>query len=102
VLSNLGRIFADTPLRWHDGKLMAGELVVEAVDTAPPVRTGSGISCTLYTYAGQLSLTMLYDRRCFSLTVASELLKRLVAQVERTARGAAQEAPATLMDTAAG
>jgi hypothetical protein len=102
VLSNLGRVFADTPLRRHDGKLLAGGLVVEAVDTAPPVRTGSGISCTLYTYAEQLSLTMLYDRRCFSLAVASELLKRLVGQIERTAHGVAQEAPATLIDAAAG
>ncbi|MFA6564481.1 MAG: hypothetical protein WCV00_21430 [Verrucomicrobiia bacterium] len=84
VLSNLGRIFNDTPLHRHDGKLLAGNLVVEAIDTAPPVRTGSGISCTLYTYADQLSLTMLYDRRSFSPNAAKQLLNRIVAQIEQT------------------
>ncbi|MBI5684263.1 MAG: hypothetical protein HZC54_04215 [Verrucomicrobia bacterium] len=102
VLSNLGRIFTDTPLRRHGGKLLAGGLVVEAVDTAPPVRTGSGISCTLYTYASQMSLTLLYDRRCFSSTVAVQLLKRLVAQIERTVNCTAKETAAALIDAKAG
>ena len=101
VLSNLGRIFTDTPLSCHGGKLLAGGLVVEAVDTAPPVRTGSGISCTLYTYAGQLSLTLLYDRRNFSSSVAAQLLERLVAQIAKTAGDTAREIPAAVLDAAA-
>jgi hypothetical protein len=102
VLSNLGRVFTDTPLRRHGGKLLTGGLVVEAIDTAPPVRTGSGISCTVYTYAGRMSLTLLHDRRCFSTTVAMELLKRLAAQIERTVNPAARETPAALVDAGVG
>lgn len=100
VLSNLGRIFTNTPLPRHNGKLLAGNLIVEAVDTAPPVRTGCGISCTLYTYAGQLSLTLLYDRRCFSSTAAASLLERLVAQIEKTAGSAGNPASLPLMNAA--
>ncbi|MCX6899338.1 MAG: hypothetical protein NT105_11600 [Verrucomicrobia bacterium] len=92
VLSNLGRIFGNTPLRRHDGKLLAGDLVVEAIDTAPPVRTGSGISCTLYTYADHLSLTMLYDRRGFSSVIAKQLLNHIVTQIEQTINCTANEA----------
>jgi hypothetical protein len=102
VLSNLGRIFADTPLPRDGGKLRAGGLVVEAVDTAPPVRTGSGISCTLYTYAGQMSLTLLYDRCCFTSAAAAQLLERLAAQIARTASIPTREAPAAMATATAG
>ena len=91
VLSNLGRIFGDTPLPNHDGKLLAGGLVVEAIDTAPPVRTGSGISCTIYTYANRLSLTMLYDQRGFSLSTAKKLLDHIVNRMEQTITRASNE-----------
>lgn len=101
VLSNLGRIFDNTPLRCHEGRLLAGGLVVEAVDTAPPVRTGSGFSCTVYTYADQMSLTLLYDRRCFSPVIAAQLLHRLVARIKQTAHGISAEVPAALTDVIA-
>lgn len=101
VLSNLGRIFTDTPLRRKEGRVLAGDLVVKAIDTAPPVRTGSGFSCTIYTYASQMSLTLLYDRRCFSSAVARQLLNRLVAQIEQTAHHAPQEAATMSTDVTA-
>ncbi len=85
VLSNFGRILEDTPLNRRDGKLLAGDLIVEAVDPASPVRTGSGISCALCTYGDQLSLTMNYDRSSYSPTVAQQLLGHIVARIEQTA-----------------
>lgn len=84
VLSNLKQIFADAPLRRQGGKLLAGNLVIEAVDTAPPIRAGTRIACTFYSYAGRLSLTMNYDRRAFRPAVARQLLDHLVAQIERS------------------
>jgi hypothetical protein len=85
VVSNLGKIFIDTPLPRRDGKLVAGDLTVEAVDTAPPVRDGSGAALTFYTYAGQLSVSMNYDPHRFRRTTAEQLLRHIVAQIERTA-----------------
>jgi hypothetical protein len=89
IVSNLGKIFAETPLQRRDGKLLAGELTVEAVDTAPPVRGGSGAASTFYTYAGQLSVTMNYDPHRFCPETAEQLFRHLIAQIERTADGAA-------------
>ena len=85
VVSNLGRIFVDTPLPRRDGKLVAGELTVEAVDTAPPVRGGSGAALTFYTYAGQLSVSLNYDPHHFRRPTAEQLLRHIVAQIEQTA-----------------
>ncbi len=85
VVSNLGRIFVDSPLRQGDGKLVAGELIVDAVDTAPPVRCGSGVALTFYTYAGQLSVSLNYDLCRLRRPTAEQLLRHLVAQIERTA-----------------
>jgi hypothetical protein len=88
VVSNLGRIFEDTPLDRRDGKLLAGGLVVEAVDAAPPVRRGSGIASMLSTYGGRLSVTLQYDRRAYSADVARELLGCIAARIEQTAQAA--------------
>ncbi|MEQ1838927.1 MAG: hypothetical protein ABL994_00840 [Verrucomicrobiales bacterium] len=85
VLSNFGRILEDTPLNRRDGKLLAGDLIVEAVEPTSPVRTGSGISCALCTYGDQLSLMMNYDRRSYSPAVAQQLLTHIVARIEQTA-----------------
>jgi len=85
VVSNLGRVFENLPLDRREGKLIAGGLVVEAVDAAPPVRKGSGVACMLSTYAGRLSLTMRWDSHAYSAAVARELLGCMAARIERTA-----------------
>lgn len=88
VVSNVGRLFEETPLGRRDGKLLAGGLMVEAVDAAPPARRGSGISCMLSTYGGRLSLAMQYDRRAYSAAIARELLGCITARIEETAHPA--------------
>jgi hypothetical protein len=85
VVSNLGRIFVDTPLLRPDGKVVAGEITVDAVDTAPPVRGGSGAAMTFCTYAGQLSVSMNFDPYLFRRPTAERLLHQIVARIERTA-----------------
>ncbi len=85
VVSNLGRIFLDTPLTQHDGKVVAGGLSVEAIDTAPPVRDGSGVAMTFCTYAGQLSVSMNYDPHRFRRATAERLLQHIVAQIAQSA-----------------
>jgi hypothetical protein len=85
VVSNLGRIFVDTPLLRPDGKVVAGEITVDTIDTAPPIRGGSGVAMTFYTYAGQLSVSMNYDPHHFHRPTAECLLQRIVAQIEQTA-----------------
>lgn len=84
VLSNLGRLWADGPLPRRDGRVVVGDLTLTSVDPAPPVRAGSSITCTLYTYANELALSVNYDRHRFSRRTAEKLLRHLVAQLEQT------------------
>ncbi len=87
VLSNLGRIYDGTPLRRCHGKLVCGDLTVDAIDIAAPIRAGSRIACVLYTYAGELSLAMNCDARTFHPTTAKLFFDQLVEQIEQTACG---------------
>jgi hypothetical protein len=85
VFSNVGRVFAATPLTRADGKLAAGDLVLESIEGAPPFRRRSGVSFCLFTYAGRLSLVMNYDRRRFDRQSAEDLLQSIVRQIEQSA-----------------
>lgn len=78
VLSNMGRVFADSPLVQSDGKLRSGELTVERVESAPPVMPQIDLSFSALSYAGGLSLILNYDRRRFAPADADALLQALV------------------------
>lgn len=93
VVSNLGRIFVDTPLAQRDGKVLAGGLSVEAIDTAPPVRDGSGAAMTFCTYAGQLSVSMNYDPIRFCRATAERLLQQIVARIAQSAEPESSVSP---------
>ncbi len=93
-LSNSGRVFGNTPLTQPDGKMAAGDLVVESVEGAPPHRAHSGLCYSIYTYAGELSITMNYDRRRFTGEDARELLQRYEERVLSTIGQDAGEAVA--------
>lgn len=78
VLSNMGRLFADSPLIQGDGKLRSGELTVERVESAPPVMPQIDLSFSALSYAGGLTLVLNYDRRRFGPADADALLQSLV------------------------
>lgn len=78
VLSNMGRVFADSPLIQSDGKLRSGELTVERVESAPPVMPQIDLSFSALSYAGGLTLVLNYDRRRFTPADADALLQSLV------------------------
>jgi hypothetical protein len=85
AMSNAGRVFVRSPLARPDGKLAAGNLVVEALEGAPPHRYLSGLGFLCFTYAGQMSLVMNYDRRRFTRRAAEELFAAIVRQIEESA-----------------
>ena len=86
ALSNSGRVFTQSPLTRPDGKLAAGGLVVDTIEGAPPQRKYTGISISIYTYGGEFSVVMNYDRRRFTRRGASELLDHLVRQIAQSAQ----------------
>jgi hypothetical protein len=84
VVSNWGRLFDRSPLARDDGRLVAGGLVVEAVESVSPQRINSGLGFAISTYAGRLTLTLNYDRRRFTRGDAEALLQTVVREVGRS------------------
>jgi hypothetical protein len=81
VLSNLGRMFPDARLPWRDGKLAVGDLVLERVESAPPVRPKTSTSLSTLYYAGRLTIVMNYDRFHFTPDAARGVLATIVEQL---------------------
>jgi len=82
VVSNWGRLFARSSLACDGGRLVAGGLVVEAVEPVSPQRIHSGLGFTISTYAGCLSLTLNYDRRRLSRADAEALVHVVATEIE--------------------
>lgn len=79
VLSNVGRLFSGTRLPRRDGKVLCGELTLESVGTAPPVRERTPITILALIYADRLVLTANYDRASFEPKDAELFVEALAA-----------------------
>lgn len=86
VFSNMGRLFADARLPTRDSRLIVGEMVLERVESAPPVRPFVSASMSALSYAGKLMLVMSYDRQRLMEEDAGALLLEIVEQVRQTLR----------------
>jgi hypothetical protein len=84
ALSNMGRVFYGHKLRERDGKIAAGEMTLECVESAPPVRNHSSTSLTALTYNGRLTIVLNYDRRHFTPEAAQQVLDAIVAAHQQT------------------
>jgi hypothetical protein len=73
VLSNLGNVFKSFPHR-SDGRLVVGNSVLETIDAAPPIRSGTLVSLSALTYAGRLRLILRYDSKNITKEQANDLL----------------------------
>ncbi|MGD9648350.1 MAG: hypothetical protein AB7U73_21750 [Pirellulales bacterium] len=85
VLSNLGRVLVETPNPWQDGRLVSGNLLLEAIESAPPVRPHTHTSLTCLFYDGRLSVIQNYDRHHFTPAAAEALLQVTIDQLRETA-----------------
>ena len=85
VLSNLGRVLVETPNPWRDGRLVAGDLVLEAIESAPPVRPHTHTSLTCLFYDGRLAVIQNYDRHHFTPAAAAALMQVTIDQLRETA-----------------
>ena len=78
MLSNLGRVLAASPLPRREGKIAAGNLLLEGLDFFPPVREGTAASVGLVFYfsvSGELHVCLRYDsRQHFTVGQADDLL----------------------------
>jgi hypothetical protein len=84
VLSNVGRLFADTPLPRDGSRLLCGNLRLECVESAPPVRPRTPLAISTLWYADRLTVVFNYDRLALRQADAQTLLALYISQLGRT------------------
>jgi hypothetical protein len=84
VLSNMGRPLSTARLPKNEGKLVAGGLVLEGAESAPPVRPYTATAWTCLSYNGRLTIVMNYDREHLTAEAAQAHLACHVRQIEKT------------------
>jgi len=83
-LSNLGPVFAHTPLPRDDGRIVSGNVVLENVDYVIPLRPHLHAAFCVYTYAGRLRVLMHCDPRAMPDEHSGKLLETYIRQIRRT------------------
>lgn len=81
VLSNLGRAMTDSPLPRRNGKIVAGNLLLEGIEFFVPVRNGTAVSVALVYYAGGLQVCMQYDSRRVTEAQAGDLMATYLRKI---------------------
>jgi len=82
-ISNLNRMFANIPQ--SDGRLVVGNLVLEDIYGAPPVRPKTAAAFATGTYAGKMWLCLRRDPHALSADDARQLMAFYVKQLEVSA-----------------
>jgi len=74
VLTNVGTALARVPLPRREGRIVAGNVVLEGMDCLAPIRPYTSAAFTLFKYAHKLNVTLHYDPRPLSPGQAEDLL----------------------------
>ncbi len=83
VLTNLGEAGKAFRVRFprRDDKLVIGNLVLESLAGAPPLRELTRVGVAVATYAGQLTLSLLCDRRHFTREQSRRFLQMYLGRI---------------------
>ena len=81
TMTNVGEIFAGSRLPRKDGRLVAGNLLLDSADFLAPLRPLTCVSLSACTYAGRLSLNLHYDPHGLSEGSAIRLFDTFLGQV---------------------
>ena len=82
VLSSLGDPFKSSRLPTENGKVRAGNLLLDRFDLAAPVRPKTAVSIATSRYAHSLQFTMHYDYQVLSEKQASELFNEFICRLD--------------------
>lgn len=84
ILANVGDIRRIFPARFptRGGKCVAGNVVLERLDGAAPVRPGTRAAVSLGTYAGEVIVNLHCDPRLFSQATALRFLKQFTSRIQ--------------------
>ncbi len=87
VLTNVGAALDRCPLPCREGRLAAGDAVLESMDALAPLRPLTCAAIALLVYAGRLHITLHYDSRVLTAAEAGELIDDFTGRVRRSAGG---------------
>lgn len=82
VLTNIGVVFRSALSQDRSTRLRFGDAVVEQIDFIPPLRPNTHAAFCIYSYAGQLTMTLNYDSRFISAAQAEVLLKHYTEAID--------------------
>jgi NRPS condensation-like uncharacterized protein len=86
TLTNIGEIFAGSPLARQEGRLLAGNLLLNGADFLPPIRPLTCTSFSASTYAGRLSINLHFDPQGLPEEASGRLLEALVGHLRKSLR----------------
>jgi hypothetical protein len=95
VLSNMGVALYAAQLPREGNKLLSGDLMLEAIQSAPPVRPFTATSLTSVSYAGRLTMVVNFDRYHLTPEVARQFTETLGQRMRASAASAASGEDAT-------
>ena len=84
IFTNFGAILADSPLPRSDGRLVAGNLILDKMDVVPPFSPYTCAAVSVGSYADRLFVTLHYDPRPLSADQAASLLATYAAQIKNS------------------
>lgn len=82
MFSNLGPVLAGSTLPRDEGRIVAGNVRLDRLESAAPLRPHTRASFVVVTYGHEISLMMNYDAQTFSREHAQEFLRQFVARIE--------------------
>ena len=82
ALSNLGVLWAGSPLLGLDQRLVSGDLILESIEAILPLRPLTHAAFLALNYDAKLSLTISHDPRWIDAADARELLESFVRQLK--------------------
>jgi len=82
VLSNLGDLADETVLPRRDGRIVAANMTLERVELLPPLRPMTQASFGAVSYAGRLTVSLVYDPHHFSRQDGRQLLGGFVRRIQ--------------------
>ena len=84
TLSNLGRLWVRSPLPRCEGKLIAGDAVLERVSGAPPIRPLTRAGFAALDYGRRMTITLRCDSASFSREQSQSLLGRYLERLRQS------------------
>ena len=85
VLTNLGPTFTPKQLpfpRDSQGKIKIGDLVLDEIDSASPIRQQTNFSICCMTYAGEMQFSLIYDTILMNRELADDFLTLVLKKMK--------------------